>query len=142
MDKIFSLCRGSDHGDDQPRLYEAPVLKFNDKSYTEMIDWKRETVYEPVPTVKMSKSELLSLNKSSLSLPKYPSNTQSVERFVKQISRAASSVAVYEATDGFLRASATFRQLLPKFDSNQDFENNLVYKVLPHIMLKIFKELL
>ena len=102
------------------------MLKFNAKSYTEMIDWKRETIYEPVLTVKMSKSDLLSLKKSPLTLLRYPSNTQSVERLVKQTSRAASSVAGYEARDGFLRASATSRQLLPKFESKQDFENNFV----------------
>ena len=53
VDKILSLRGGSDHGDDQPRLYEVPVLKFNAKSYTEMIDWKRETIYEihPIPSL-------------------------------------------------------------------------------------------
>ena len=91
-----------------------------------MIDWKKEMIYEPVVTVKMSKAELLSLKDTPLSLPHYPSNTQSVERLVKQTTRAASLVAGHEARDGFLRASAMSRQLLPKFESKRDFENNFV----------------
>ena len=126
VEKILSLRGGSDHGDDQPRLYEVPVLKSNANSCTEMIDWKSEAIYEPVLTVKMNKSDLLSLKKSPLILPRYPSNTQSVERLVKQTFRAASSVAGFAARGGFLRASATSRQLLPKFESKQDFENNIV----------------
>ena len=126
VDKILCVRGDSDYGDSRPRLYEVPVLKFNARSYTEMIDWKTEAIYEPVLTVSMSKDELLSLKHSPLSVPRYPSNTQSVERLVKQVSRAASSVAGFEARDGFLRASATSRQLLPKFESKKDFENNFV----------------
>ena len=126
VDKILSVRGDLDYGDSRPRLYEVPVLKFNARSYTEMIDWKTEAIYEPVFTVSINKDELLSLKYSPLSLPRYPSNTQSVERLVKQVSRAASSVAGYEARDGFLRASATSRQLLPKFESKKDFENNVV----------------
>ena len=126
VDKILSLRGESDQGDDQPRLYELPKLKFDAKSYSEMIDWKTEQISEPVLTVKMTKHELLSLKDSPLELPRYPSNTQSVERLVKQTTRAASSVAGFQARDGFLRASATSRALLPKFESKKDFENNFV----------------
>ena len=126
VEKILSLRGDSDFGDNQPRLYEVPQLKFNANCYTDMIDWKQEKIYEPVLTVKMSKEELLALKDSPLNLPRYPSNTQSVERLVKQTSRAASSVAGFDARDGFLRASATSRMLLPKFESKKDFENNFV----------------
>ena len=102
VEKILSLRGDSDFGDDQPRLYEVPQLKFNANCYTDMIDWKQEKIYEPVLTVKMSKEELLALKDSPLNLPRYPSNTQSVERLVKQTSRAASSVAGFDARDRFL----------------------------------------
>ena len=126
VDRVLLLRGDSDHGDDQPRLYHVPLLKFTAKSYPDMIDWKAEDIYEPVLTVKMSREELLGLKKEPLALPRYPSNTQSVERLVKQTSRAASSVAGFEARDGFLRASATSRELLPKFESKKDFQNNFV----------------
>ena len=126
VDKILKLRGDSDQGDDQPRLYEVPKLRFNAKDYTEMIDWKKEKIYEPVLTVKLSRAELLDLKDSPLILPRYPSNTQSVERLVSQTSRAASAVAGFHARDGFLRASTTSRELLPKFESKKDFENNFV----------------
>lgn len=126
VEEVLKLRGDSNLGDDQPRLYEVPQINFNAKCYSGMIDWKMEVIYEPVLTVKMSKEELLSLKDSPLTLPRYPSNTQSVERLVKQTSRAASSVAGFEARDGFLRASATSRMLLPKFESKKDFENNFV----------------
>ena len=91
-----------------------------------MIDWNTEDIYEPVLTVKMSREELLGLKKAPLALPRYPSNTHSVERLVNQTSRAASSVAGFDARDGFLRASATSRELLPKFESKKDFQNNFI----------------
>ena len=125
VDRILCLRGGADHGDDQLRLYEVPEIQFNARSFDMMIDWKKEMIYEPVVTVKM-KAELLSLKDTPLSLPHYPSNTQSVERLVKQTTRAASLVAGHEARDGFLRASAMSRQLLPKFESKRDFENNFV----------------
>ena len=74
----------------------------------------------------MSQADLLSVKDSPLVLQRYPLNTQSVERLVKQNSRAASSVAGYQARDGFLRASAMSRQLPPKFESKKDFDNNFV----------------
>ena len=126
VEEIIKLRGDSDLGDDQPRLYHVPQLKFTAKCYSEMIDWKLEVIYEPVLTVKMSMEELLALKDSPLIMPRYSSNTQSVERLVKQTSRAASSVAGFEARDGFLRASATSRILLPKFESKRDFENNFV----------------
>ena len=126
VEEILKLRGDADLGDDKPRLYEVPQLRFQAKSYTGMIDWKTENVSEPILTVKMSQAELLAVKDSPLVLPRYPSNTQSVERLVKQTSRAASSVAGYQARDGFLRASAMSRQLLPKFESKKDFENNFV----------------
>lgn len=126
VDKILSLRGDSDQGDDQPRLYEVPQLKFNAKCYADMIDWKIEKIYEPVITVKMGKAELLALKDSPLTLPRYPSNTQSVERLVAQTSRAAAAVAGFHARDGFLRASSKSRNLMPKFESKQDFENNFI----------------
>ena len=121
FERILLLRGDQDVGDDQPRLYLVPQLQFNAKSYTAMIDWDAEEIYEPVLTVKMSREELLELKKAPLALPRFPSNTKSVERLVKQASRAASSVAGFDARDGFLRASTTSCELLPKFESKKDF---------------------
>ena len=75
VEEIIKLIGNSDLGDDQPRLYKVPQLKFNAKCYSDMIDWKIKVIYELVLTVKMYKEELLSLKDSPLILPRYPSNT-------------------------------------------------------------------
>ena len=82
-----------------------------------MIDWKKETMYEPAITTSLTAAELNNLKLSPLVLPKYPAHTQSVERLVRQTSRAAAHVAGYSARDGFLRASAKSRELMPSFGS-------------------------
>ena len=72
----------------------------------------------------MSRAEIKSLQNSPLVIPPFPCHTQSVERLVKQTSRASAAVAGYSSRDGFLRASAVSREMLPKFESKKDFENN------------------
>ena len=58
VEEILKLRGDADLGDDKPRLYEVPQLRFQAKSYTGMIDWKTENVSEPILTVKMSQAEL------------------------------------------------------------------------------------
>ena len=91
-----------------------------------MIDWNKEALYEPAITTSFSAVDLEKLKLAPLILPKYPAHIQSVERLVKQTSRAALSVAGYPARDGFLRASAKSRELMPSFGSKQDYQNNFL----------------
>ena len=70
--------------------------------------------------------ELSDLVETPLFVPAYPSHTQSVERQVKQTTRASAAVAGYSARDGCIRSSAAARKLLPKFESKKDFQNNFV----------------
>ena len=69
VDRILVLRGEQDHGNDQPRLFLVPQLQFNAKSYSAMIDWKPEDIYEPVLTAKMRAEELLGLKKAPLILP-------------------------------------------------------------------------
>ena len=91
-----------------------------------MIDWKAETLYEPSLTTGLSSAELSTLKSAPIILPRYPAHTQSVERLVKQTTRDAETVAGYSARDGFLRASALSRNLMPRFESKQDYVNNFL----------------
>ena len=126
VDKIIAVRGDRDYGDNHTRKFINPTLNFEAEHYSSMIDWENVTVTEPVLTTSMSSAELLNLRSAPLTLSRYPSHTQSVERLVKQTTRAAETVAGYSARDGFLRASAKSREMMPKFDSKQDFENNFL----------------
>jgi hypothetical protein len=91
-----------------------------------MFDWAAETLYEPALTTALSSAELSTLKSAPLTLPSYPAHTQSVERLVKQTTRAAESVPGYSSRDGFLRASAKSREMMPRFESKQDYKNNFL----------------
>ena len=106
VDVILKLMGDQHLGDTSPRKFIIPEVNFKASSYTEMINWKKETLYEPALTTALTASELRNLKLASLLLHRYPAHTQSVERLVKQTSRAAAHVAGYPARDGFLRASA------------------------------------
>ena len=126
VEKIKTIRGDRNCGDNYTRRFNIPRLNFNATKYTEMIDWKLEAVHEPSLTTSLSSTELSSLKSSPLTLPRYPGHTQSVERLVKQTTRAAGTVAGYSARDGFLRASAKSRELMPRFESKQDYRHNFV----------------
>ena len=126
IDRILHIRGEQDKGNNSTRKFIIPVLNFKATTYTELIDWETETLYEPSLTTSMTVSQLRELQHSPLSLPSYPAHTQSVERLVKQASRAASAVAGYSARDGFLRASAKSREMMPIFESKRDYQNNFL----------------
>ena len=115
VDKIKATRGDSEFGDSYNRKFIIPKLDFQAINYTEMIDWAAETVHEPTLTTSLSSVELSNIKSSPLTLHKYPAHTQSVERLVKQTTRAADTVAGYSARDGFLRASAKSRVMMPRF---------------------------
>ena len=51
-------------------------------------------------------------------------NKQGIETLVKETSRVCERVVGWESRDGYLRALAKSRALMPKFNSKQDYENN------------------
>ena len=122
--QVLQLRGDHDKGDNSPRKFLKPQLKFEAVTYPDMIDWKLEKIYEPVLTTNLTRAEIKCIVNTPLVVPSYPAHTQSVERLVKQTSRASASVAGYNSRDGLLRSSETSRELLPKFESKQDFENN------------------
>ena len=126
VDKILSIREVRGHGDKSTRKFLIPELRFDAADYTDMIDWSSEALYEPCLTVGLTNSQVTDLKYTALSLPSYPAHTQSVERLVKQTTRAAESVAGYSARDGFLRASSKSREMMPRFESKKDFENNFL----------------
>ena len=126
VEKIIALREGSEYGDTSVRLFEIPGLRFDSSQYYHMIDWSKEKIYEPVLTCGLSLAELEGIKSLPLSIPKYPNHAQACERQVKQTSIAAMQVAGYSSRDGYIRASASSRKLMGKFESKKDFAKNFV----------------
>ena len=95
VDKIIALRGNEEYGDKNKRRFVIPKLNFAATDYTTMIDWQEETLYEPILVTSLSSAEVLNISTAPLVLPKYPAHTQSVERLVKQTTRAAETVAGY-----------------------------------------------
>ena len=125
--EISKMRNSSDHpdkGDISVRKFIVPDLNYNCKNYYDMIDFKKVTMYEPNLTADMTLADLENIKVEKLVVKKFSNNNQGVERLVKQTSRACQRVVGWERRDGYLRASAKSRALMPKFDSKQDYHKN------------------
>ena len=125
--EISKMRNSSDHpdkGDISVRKFIEPNLNYNCKNYYDMIDFKKVTMYEPNLTADMTLADLENIKVEKLVVKKFSNNNQGVERLVKQTSRACQRVVGWERRDGYLRASAKSRALMPKFDSKQDYHKN------------------
>ena len=86
-----------------------------------MIDWQTIQVTEPPATKKISTEDITSLiNTKELPklIPDFPCHTQAVERLIKLVTEASTSVVGNEARDGYIRNRIQGRKKLPKFEKN------------------------
>ena len=91
------------------REKHTPKLNMEATCLRELINWDQD-VHEPVLTTKLTVEELRQFHDSPMSdVPNFSLHTQSIERCVKQVTRAAGSVCGYKRRDGFIRASAYHR---------------------------------
>ena len=75
--------------------------------------------------MKLSNDELNHFRDLPLTL-NYPNHTQCVERCIKLVTEASSSVYGFEARDGFIHARVKSRNLMHHFDSKQDYAENFL----------------
>ena len=126
INKILEIRKSNQLGDKSVRPYKLPKIDFDCDSYTEMIDWDKEAIHEPILTCDFSKDDIKELHSKPLVLEPYPCHSQGCERAVKETSRASIRVVGWDARDGFIRASGKSRSLMKTFNSKKDFENNFI----------------
>ena len=85
-----------------------------------LIDWKADTITEPVFTARMSLAQLDALKVAPLELPASSVHTQSCERTVKLITEAVESVCGWANRDGFIRTQMRNREVMP-LKTKKDF---------------------
>ncbi|BES87539.1 Hypothetical protein NTJ_00345 [Nesidiocoris tenuis] len=103
------------------RKFENPRLNFMASDYVNMIAWTE--VLEPQSTIHFSESELTDIADSGrkLSIFDVPCHSQAVERNVRLVTEASSSVFGPKARDGFIRNRIRSRKDMPKFETKRDF---------------------
>ena len=105
-----------------PRTFKLPKLIFSATSYYSMINWQTIQVTEPPATKKISAEDITTLiNTKELPkiIPNFPCHTQAVERLIKLVTEASTSVVGNEARDGYIRNRIEGRKKLPKFETKK-----------------------
>ena len=111
-------------GNIKPRPRKLPMLNLEATSLKDMINWKGAK--EPVLTCGITKEELIKFKKVPMEVPYYCLHTQGIERAIKEVTEASEAVYGFERRDGFIRARAENRELMPVFSSKES-----LLKLLP-----------
>ena len=91
------------------RARKTPEVNLEATSLINLISWDND-VHEPVLTMNLTEEELRQFYRVPMDdIPDFSLHTQSIERCVKQVTRAAATVFGYQKRDGFVRASAYHR---------------------------------
>lgn len=122
VDTIVALRAGREQGSTAVRAFKVPqTVNLKASDLKTLIDWKAETITEPVFTANMSLVQLDSLKVAPLELPPYSLHTQSCERAVKLVTEAAESVCGWARRDGFIRTQLRNREVMPTLKTKKDF---------------------
>ena len=106
------------------RINKITNINYEAEHWSELIDLSQEGVCEPGVTVGFSDEEIEEaiLTGSKLSLPVFPSHSQSVERAVKLTSEASCVVFGQEARHKHIVAKVLSRKSRPAFSSKGHYE--------------------
>lgn len=106
------------------RLFQLPKINLKAATYYDLISWQ-ENITEP-PILKSLPNEEIQLfvaqkGEGELPLLRLPCHTQAVERSVKIVTEASTTLCSKSAREGFIKAQIQSRKTMPKFDSKKDF---------------------
>ena len=104
------------------RFNKVPTLIWEAKDWTEIADLDNLKYSEPPVTRKYSDNELRLAIDCPMNFEKFPVHSQSVERCVKLVTEAASSVYGHEKRHGFILAKVTSRKCRPSFSSKKHYK--------------------
>lgn len=108
----------------EARKFTVPQLNKTATTYSSQIYWHEVEMTEPPLTKDISDEELRNVvenNNIKNMVPELPCNTQCVERYIKLVKNASSTVVGYEARDGFIRNQIGSRRLMAAFETKSDF---------------------
>ena len=121
VNKILKIRGKNVMGDLRPRGRRHPELNVDAVTLQDMIEWKGAK--EPVLSCKLSKDEIRNIKEVPMVVPYYPNHTQGIERAVQEVATASQSVVGFHRRDGWVRARAESRVVMPELSSKKDLVN-------------------
>jgi hypothetical protein len=118
VSKILKLRGREALGRINPRSRKLPLLNEKSKTLQDLIQWKR--VHEPLLTCGLNKEEIKSFRDTPMEVSYYCGHTQPIERAVKEVTAASAAVIGERRRDGWIRARAENRELMPVLNTKQD----------------------
>lgn len=107
------------------RTFEIPsTLNLDASDILDLVCWQNETIFEPPLTRNMSDENLQEFlkNPTSITFKKFPCHTQAVERSVKTVTEASSSVCSAARRDGVIHSKLISRKRNPGYTSKKAFK--------------------
>ena len=102
------------------RVRTNPALNFSARNLTDLIDWSE--ALEPVLTQNISSNDLCKfIDKPMSELPEFKTHTQSVERIVKEVTRASEHLSNKDRRNGLIRSALEHRKMLQKCMTISDY---------------------
>ena len=118
--KVLELRGDSEIGDNSVRSrVHAAYFNKDATKLTDLTSWN-ENVFEPVLTCCLTPDSIREFLDRPMEVSYMPVHGQSMERLVKQVTVACSSVFGYDARDRFLRAREANRFLMPKNNTKKN----------------------
>ena len=103
------------------RKFVVPSINMDAKTYPDLFNWTTAEFSEPPLTVNFSNEAIKDFIHTPYSPPDIPCHTQAVERGIRVITDAATSVIGQESRDGFIRQKLRSRKDVGYCGSKKDF---------------------
>jgi hypothetical protein len=126
VDCILHIRRGLDKGETSVReRTHSSSLNIDAKTLTELCSWTHN-VFKPIQTCSLTTETILDFKVNPMVVDSIPCHTQSIERAVKQTTRACAAVYGHDSRDGFIRAGCHHRKLLPKNNTKKNLKQIII----------------
>jgi hypothetical protein len=126
---IRRILKARENKQEGIRRFTVPVIKFEAKDYTDLIDWHQSVVTEPPMLRAVSNEDFRNILKEKISLleiKEFPCHSQAVERAVKIVTDASASVVGQIERDGLIRAKLESQRIIPSFESKSKYKKGQV----------------
>ena len=104
------------------RKYVIPPLQWQAKKWSDIVDWKSQSVHECSILSSLESKDLDNAITTPLSFPSYPLHSQSVERCVKLVSESAIKVVGGEKRHQHILSVVESRRMRKASDTKKDFK--------------------
>ena len=123
VEKILKIRGKQDVGKTKPRKRKLPELNEEATEQQDLIKWDR--AQEPLPTCTLTRQEIKEFYNKPMEVPYQCGHTQPIERAVKEVTAASSSVYGEERRDGRIRSRAANREIMPVCGTKRDLLGRL-----------------